>query len=184
MGTFCHTASAVPRYHITSSICWRAGSMSTNWPRSRGRKDQACCRWRKSEWASYWVSTPIFFRLELRQLDKVKSIMRQLPPKYTAGLERRSVISCKRVPRPPASINTSVLSAISIVCGVRLLSLLVVFSLIFISNPLVVFVGEKARCPCARLGSGHQRIGGVARVRNGTTIPLWANQTLRCHAWR
>jgi hypothetical protein len=40
---------------------------------------------------------------ELTQFDSVKSMMRYLPPKGTAGLQRQSVSSFRRLPRPPAS---------------------------------------------------------------------------------
>jgi hypothetical protein len=40
---------------------------------------------------------------EFIALDSAKSMMRDLPPKYTAGLARISVSSCRRLPRPPAS---------------------------------------------------------------------------------
>src|SRR5205809_6450416 len=45
---------------------------------------------------------------ELRQFDKAKSMMRNLPPKNTAGLARRSVSCLSRLPRPPASTSASV----------------------------------------------------------------------------
>src|SRR5580698_3176215 len=40
---------------------------------------------------------------EFSAFDSAKSMMRVLPPKYTAGLARRSVNSISRLPRPPAS---------------------------------------------------------------------------------
>src|SRR5207244_548450 len=55
--------------------------------------------------ALYGVSAAIRRMFELRQLDSAKSIMRNLPPKKTAGLARRSVSCFSRLPRPPA--NTS-----------------------------------------------------------------------------
>src|SRR5262245_15032336 len=39
---------------------------------------------------------------EFKALDRAKSMMRDLPPKNTAGLARRSVSSMRRLPRPPA----------------------------------------------------------------------------------
>src|SRR5215472_3480173 len=40
---------------------------------------------------------------ELRAFERAKSMMRDLPPKKTAGFARRSVSSIGREPRPPAS---------------------------------------------------------------------------------
>src|ERR1700722_6143855 len=48
---------------------------------------------------------------ELRALDNAKSMMRDLPPKYTAALARRSVSSSRRLPRPPASTYAIALRA-------------------------------------------------------------------------
>src|SRR5438309_240255 len=72
------------------------------------RKFQPRCRWRSSECDLYCVSTPMRRMPEFRQLDSAKSMMRNLPPKYTAGLARRSVSSCSRDPRPPASTSPTV----------------------------------------------------------------------------
>ena len=52
------------------------------------RKFQPRCRWRSSECDLYWVSTPMRRMPELMQFDSAKSTMRNLPPKYTAGLAR------------------------------------------------------------------------------------------------
>src|SRR5688572_23452174 len=46
---------------------------------------------------------------ELTQLDSAKSTMRNLPPKYTAGLARLSVSCFRREPRPPASTSATAL---------------------------------------------------------------------------
>jgi hypothetical protein len=50
---------------------------------------------------------------ELMQLESAKSMMRNLPPKATAGLARQSVSCLRRVPRPPASTSATVLRAAS-----------------------------------------------------------------------
>ena len=42
------------------------------------------------------------------RLDKGKSIIRNLPPKYKAGLARQLVSSYNRLPRPPAKIKHKV----------------------------------------------------------------------------
>ncbi len=39
----------------------------------------------------YWVRTPTFWMPELTQLDNAKSMIRNFPPKGTAGLARHSV---------------------------------------------------------------------------------------------
>jgi hypothetical protein len=39
---------------------------------------------------------------ELSAFDRAKSMIRDLPPKGTAGLARLSVSSSNRLPRPPA----------------------------------------------------------------------------------
>jgi glucose-1-phosphate adenylyltransferase len=57
----------------------------------------------------YWVKTPTLRMPELIQLDKGKSIIRNLPPNGTAGLARQSVIFFNRDPRPPAKINAMAL---------------------------------------------------------------------------
>src|ERR1700693_3615573 len=42
-------------------------------------------------------------RSELRQLERVMSMMRYIPPKVTAGLARSRVRGYRRSPAPPAS---------------------------------------------------------------------------------
>src|SRR3712207_1702237 len=81
---------------------WLAGRMSKLSLRSGRRKFQPRCRWRMRLWALYWVATAMWRIPELRALERAKSMMRDLPPKYTAGLTRLSVSSKSRVPRPPA----------------------------------------------------------------------------------
>ena len=100
-----YTASAVPRYQVASSSRCCAGSRSRNSFISGRRNDQPICRCRNRLCALYWVRTPIRRMPELTQFDIAKSMMRNLPPKNTAGLARRSVNCCKRLPRPPASTS-------------------------------------------------------------------------------
>jgi len=64
--------------------------------------------WRINEWALYWVSTPTLRIPEFRQFDSVKSIMRNFPPKGTAGFARQSVKFSNLEPRPPASTSARV----------------------------------------------------------------------------
>ena len=71
--------------------------------RSGRKKFQPRCMWRIRLCALYWVATPMRRMPEFSALDSAKSMMRLLPPKYTAGLARMAVSSCSRVPRPPAS---------------------------------------------------------------------------------
>ncbi|CDQ08821.1 conserved protein of unknown function [Acidithiobacillus ferrivorans] len=59
-------------------------------------------------WDLYWVRTPMRRMPELRQLERQKSMMRNLPPKGTAGLARQSVNGPRRLPRPPASTRARV----------------------------------------------------------------------------
>src|ERR1700709_1959226 len=79
-----------------------AGRMSKLSLRSGRKKFQPRCRCRISECALYCVATPMRRMPEFRALDNAKSMMRDLPPKYTAGLARVSVSSWSRDPRPPA----------------------------------------------------------------------------------
>src|SRR4051794_16964 len=102
MSMFWYTASAVPRYQLCSETRWLAGSMSKLSFRSGRRKFQPRCRWRIRLCALYWVATATRRMPELMALDSAKSMMRDLPPKKTAGLARRSVSSISRLPRPPA----------------------------------------------------------------------------------
>jgi len=104
---FWYTASAVPEYQEVSIRCC-AGNSSTNSPKSPRRKLQPFWICRINECALYCVRTPIRRMPELMQLDNGKSIMRNFPPKGTAGLARHSVRSLSREPRPPARINANV----------------------------------------------------------------------------
>src|SRR5690606_39817247 len=67
--------------------------ISTNSPNSFLKWLQPRMIWRTREWALYWVSTPTRRIPELMQLDRGKSTIRYLPPKYTAGLARQLVSS-------------------------------------------------------------------------------------------
>src|SRR6266404_4812140 len=71
--------------------------------RSGRKKFQPICRCRIRLWALYWVATSIRRMPEFTAFESAKSMMRDFPPKYTAGLARRSVNSIRRLPRPPAS---------------------------------------------------------------------------------
>ena len=103
MSMFWNTASAVPAYHWSSATRWLAGRMSKLSLRTGCRKFQPRCRWRIRLCALYCVATAMRRMPELIAFDSAKSMMRDFPPKYTAGLARRSVSSMSRVPRPPAS---------------------------------------------------------------------------------
>ena len=109
MSRFWNTASAVPAYQAVSATRCCAGHSSTNSPNSPRRKPQPFWMCRISEWALYWVSTPMRRMPELMQLESGKSMMRNLPPKGTAGLERQAVSCLSREPRPPARMSASVL---------------------------------------------------------------------------
>ena len=71
--------------------------------RSGRKKFQPRCRCRIRLCALYCVATPIRRMPEFSAFDSAKSIIRLLPPKYTAGLARTSVSSSSRDPRPPAN---------------------------------------------------------------------------------
>ena len=70
--------------------------------RSTRKKFQPRCRWRIRLCALYCVATPMRRMPEFSAFDSAKSMIRDLQPKYTAGLARRSVSSISRLPRPPA----------------------------------------------------------------------------------
>src|SRR5215471_11256706 len=117
MSKFWYTASAVPRYQVASFRRCCAGSRSRNSFISGRRKDQPICRWRNRLCALYWLKIPMRRTPELMQLDNAKSIIRNLPPKNTAGLARRSVNCLSRLPRPPAS--TRAMDLCASLCWVR-----------------------------------------------------------------
>src|SRR5438128_1032504 len=52
--------------------------------------------------ALYCVATQMRRMPEFSAFDSAKSMIRDLPPKNTAGFARRSVSSISRLPRPPA----------------------------------------------------------------------------------
>src|SRR3954462_10361722 len=87
---------------MLSETRWLAGRMSKLSLRSGRKKFQPRCRCRIRLCALYWVATQMRRMPELMALDRAKSMMRDLPPKNTAGLARRSVSSMRRLPRPPA----------------------------------------------------------------------------------
>src|SRR2546422_4421922 len=60
--------------------------------------------WRSREWDLYWIRTMMLRNPELMQLLRVKSMIRYLPPKGTAGLARSAVNGWRRSPRPPDRI--------------------------------------------------------------------------------
>jgi hypothetical protein len=72
------------------------------------RKFQPCCMWRIKLCALYWVATLMWRMPELSAFESAKSMIRDLPPKNTAGFARLSVSSINREPRPPASTQTMV----------------------------------------------------------------------------
>jgi hypothetical protein len=72
------------------------------------RKLQPRWTWRIRLCALYCVQIPMRRMPELTQLESVKSMMRNLPPKNTAGLARRSVSCFSRLPRPPARTSAIV----------------------------------------------------------------------------
>ena len=59
--------------------------MSSPSPLSDDRKFHPRCRWRISEWALYWVATPMRRMPELIAFDSAKSMIRLFP----AELDRR-----------------------------------------------------------------------------------------------
>src|SRR6516165_558695 len=61
-----------------------------------------------SDCALYCVRMEIWRMPELTQFDSTKSMMRNLPPKGVAGLQRFAVRSPRRSPRPPAMMIASV----------------------------------------------------------------------------
>ena len=81
MSMFCVTASAVPRYHLSSATRCEAGRMSNPSLRSGRKKFQPRCRWRIRLCALYWVATQMRRMPEFRAFERAKSMMRDLPPK-------------------------------------------------------------------------------------------------------
>ncbi len=81
-----------PRTRRSRCAAAPATPRRTRRARRAGNPSRAGCDW-ISECALYWVSTATWRMPELMQLDSGKSMMRNLPPKGTAGLARQSV-SC------------------------------------------------------------------------------------------
>src|SRR4051812_16969813 len=73
--------------------------------RSHGRPSPM---WSFSERGLYWVRTTTLSISELTQFDNVKSMMRYLPPKGTAGFARTDDRIERRSPSPPASTTATV----------------------------------------------------------------------------
>src|SRR5215204_4257881 len=103
---FWSTASAVPPYHSATRPRRRYGWRSFTPPvlrsRSHGRPSPM---WSLSERGLYWVSTTTLWISELTQFDSVKSMIRYLPPKGTAGFARTDDRIESRSPSPPARIT-------------------------------------------------------------------------------
>src|ERR1700722_8611574 len=121
-------ASAVPLYQESPvRIC--GGTVVINSPHSGLKIDQPSRKCFCSEWDLYWVRTSTRRRPECRQLESVKSMMRYLPPKQTAGLARSAVRGCKRAPTPPARRTERVFSNIKTpVCFDRRMAILLLHS--------------------------------------------------------
>jgi len=103
-------ASAVPRYQSVPMRCW-GGTEMMNSPTSGLTMFQPTRMWRSREKDLYWVSTATRRMPELRQLERVKSMIRYLPPNGTAGLARSRVRGHRRLPSPPARIIAMVRSS-------------------------------------------------------------------------
>src|SRR5215210_1409478 len=106
---FWRTASAVPWYHSATRFRAMYGwsSLTPPWLRSRshGRPNPM---WSLSERGLYWVRTTTLSISELTQFDRVKSMIRYLPPKGTAGLARTDDRIERRSPSPPARMTAIV----------------------------------------------------------------------------
>src|SRR4029078_3577528 len=106
---FRSTASAVPRYHSATRPRAMYGWRSLTPPllrwRSHGRPSPM---WSLREWGLYCVRTITSVMSELTQFDSVKSMIRYLPPKGTAGLARTDERIERRSPSPPARITAIV----------------------------------------------------------------------------
>ena len=88
-----HGVGGARRTTAYSETRWLAGRMSKLSLRSGRRKFQPRCRWRIRLCALYCVATAMRRMPELSAFDSAKSMMRDLPPKKTAGLARLSVSS-------------------------------------------------------------------------------------------
>src|SRR2546425_4205556 len=83
--------------------CW-GGREKMYSPTSGLKTFQPRRMWRSREWDLYWIRTMMLRNPELMQLLRVKSMIRYLPPKGTAGLARSAVNGWRRSPRPPDRI--------------------------------------------------------------------------------
>src|SRR4029079_9158056 len=106
---FRSTASAVPRYHSArrprAMYGWSSFTPPVLRSRSHGRPRPM---WSLREWGLYWVRTITSVMSEFTQFDSVKSMIRYLPPKGTAGLARTEERIERRSPSPPARITAIV----------------------------------------------------------------------------
>src|SRR5881392_3179239 len=109
MFMFRSTASAVPRYHSATRpramYGWRSFTPPVLRSRSHGRPRPM---WSFSERGLYWVRTTTLSINELTQFESVKSMIRYLPPKGTAGFARTPERIERRSPSPPARITAIV----------------------------------------------------------------------------
>ncbi len=103
MNQFWKTASAVPLYQSWLMRCW-GGREKMYSPTSGLKTFHPRRMWRSREWDLYWIRTMMLRSPELMQLLRVKSMIRYLPPKGTAGLARSAVSGWRRSPRPPDRI--------------------------------------------------------------------------------
>src|SRR6266508_2041927 len=78
--------------------------------RSQGRPAPMCSF---KEWGRYCVRIMTSKTPELTQLESVKSMIRYLPAKGTAGLARLSVNTPRREPSPPARMTARVLIVVA-----------------------------------------------------------------------
>src|SRR6266487_483112 len=118
-GRFWRTASAVPRYQSLSLRPRNGCRMRTPpWLRSRSQ-GRPTPMWSLSECGRYCVSTATLYRPELTQLESVKSMMRYLPAKGTAGLARLDERTDSRSPCPPAITTATTLRMLSLSYGNR-----------------------------------------------------------------
>src|SRR5664280_1408992 len=98
------TASAVPWYQPLRSRDMNGWRIVMPPPRTRSRSHgRPIPMWSISERGLYCVSTRTFSMSEFAQLDRLKSMSRNLPPNGTAGLERMADRTESRSPAPPAS---------------------------------------------------------------------------------
>ena len=99
--------AAVPLARSCPARCTAAGcgSRPGSGPGPTARPEPM---WSESERGLYWVRTATLSMSELTQFDRAKSMIRNLPPKGTAGLARFSDRIERRAPSPPARITARV----------------------------------------------------------------------------